>query len=432
MFQAKHVSDAGRHSTMGAGPLVTDQSIEEHSVQLPTGTLDIKVFNTSMPLAEICGFAARQNPKRGFLFVSKVLGKHIPVRPSKVREVHTRLAAQIPADLPGPVVVIGMAETAICLGNGVFDEYVRLSGRKDVMFTQSTRYRLDKPVAIEFLEEHSHAADHIIYEPEDPALKEMFFNARSLVLIDDEASTGKTFVNLVKNMTSIMPRVERVVTGVITDWRGPKRTAETLAAISVPASTIAILHGEYQFTASPDLKLIEMPKVTGSNQARDEILPGNFGRLGLPAGYYEDNADAQRCIEAMVAHSANPLSRFCGLGQHGEKLLVLGTGEFAYPPFLLAEALELAGFNVFYQSSTRSPIMTGLAIACRIEHTDNYGDGIVNFLYNARREDYDRVIVCHETPRGSVDQALVDALGAETLEFSYEKIEDDSADLSAG
>jgi hypothetical protein len=70
-----------------------------------------------------------------------------------------------------------------------------------------------------------------------------------------------------------------------------------------------------------------------------------------------------------------------------------------------------------------------LAIGCRIEHTDNYGDGIVNFLYNARRSDYNRVILCHETPAGSVDQTLVDALGAETLEFRYEKRK---ADLLAG
>lgn len=387
-------------------------AIESHRVELPTGTLDIQVFKTEMPLDDICGFAARQNPKRGFLFVSKVLGKHIPVRPSTVREVHARLAAQIPADLPGPVVVIGMAETAICLGNGVFDEYVRQSGRKDVMFTQSTRYRLDKKVAIEFKEEHSHAADHIIYEPEDDALRQMFYGARSLVLIDDEASTGKTFVNLVTNMHRIMPQVERVVTGVITDWRGPKRTKDTLDAMPVPAATIAILHGEYQFTPSPTLKLVEMPKVTGTDAARDELIRSNLGRLGLAADFYSNNEAAQRCIDNAVAAVACPALPVCGLGQHGEKFLVLGTGEFAYPPFLLAEALELAGFNVFYQSTTRSPIMTGLAIGCRIDHTDNYGDGIPNFLYNARREDYDRVLICHETPEGSVDDALVRALGA--------------------
>lgn len=430
MFLAHRVLDPGRHTHLGAGSLLNLNEVQEtHSVELPTGRLDIKVFNTEMPLADICGFAARQNPKRGFLFVSKVLGKHIPVRPSKVREVHTRLAAQIPADLPGPVVVIGMAETAICFGNGVFDEYVRLTGRKDVMFTQSTRYRLDKPVAIEFLEEHSHAADHIIYEPEDEALKAMFYGARSLVLMDDEASTGKTFVNLVKNMSTIMPKVEQVVTGVITDWRGPKRTQETLDAMPIPASTVAILHGEYQFTPSPSLKLVEMPKVSGSGKVLDAELPSNFARLGLAADSSSE-ADARKLARELMFSLAHP-GITCHWGQHGQKMLVLGTGEFAYPPFLLAEALEDAGFDVYYQSTTRSPIMVNpeLAIGCRIEHTDNYGDGIVNFLYNARRSDYNRVILCHETPAGSVDQTLVDALGAETLEFRYEKRK---ADLLAG
>ena len=423
MFQAHHVLDAGRHNFMGAGKFVIDGSaIEARTVELPTGMLDIKVFQTSMPLSEICGFAARQNPKRGFLFVSKVLGKHIPVLPSKVREVHTRLASQIDPNLPGPVVFIGMAETAICMGNGVFDEYVRLTGRQDVMFIQSTRYPLVKRRAIEFLEEHSHAADHIIYEPEDAALKATFYGARSLVLIDDEASTGKTFVNLVKNMATIMHHVERVVTGVITDWRGPKRSQEMQAQMPLPSTMVAILSGEYQFTPAPTLKLVEMPKVTGTDSFRDGTLRSNFGRLGLPANLYNVDGAAQRCIENLVESVGMPSLPYCAHGQHGEKMLILGTGEFAYPPFLLAERLEAAGFHVLYQSTTRSPIMTGLAIGCRIEHTDNYGDGIVNFLYNARRQDYDRVLLCHETPVGSVDPRLVEALGAETLEFSYEKI----------
>lgn len=413
MSIAQHHLETGRSGT----PL--QAATASHVVELPTGTLSIQVFHSEMPLDEICGFAARQNPKRGFLFVSKVLGKHIPVRPSVVREVHTRLASQIPADLPGPVVVIGMAETAICLGNGVFDEYVRLSGRDDVMFTQSTRYRLNKPAAIEFLEEHSHAADHIIYEPEDEALKAMFYGCRSLVLIDDEASTGKTFVNLVKNMTSVMPHVERVVTGVITDWRGPARTEQTLAAMPVPAHTIAILHGEYQFVASPTLKLVNMPKVTGTDELKDGLITSNFGRLGLAADKEGSDNLIDGLVQNLLGEVARPLP-FCAIRRRGANILVLGTGEFAYPPFLLAEKLEAAGFNVRYQSTTRSPIMPGLAIECGITHVDNYGDGIVNFIYNARREHYDRVLLCHETPRASVDDALVSALGAETVEFVYE------------
>jgi len=55
------------------------------------------------------------------LFVSKVLGKHWPVRPTVMREIHARLATQI-ANLPGPLLVIGMAETATALGRGVAEE----------------------------------------------------------------------------------------------------------------------------------------------------------------------------------------------------------------------------------------------------------------------------------------------------------------------
>ena len=391
---------------------------ESARIELPTGTLDIQVCGTQMPLADICGFAARQNPRRGFLFVSKVLGKHIPVRPSKVREVHTLLARQIPLDLPGPVVVIGMAETAICLGHGVFDEYVRQSGRQDVMFTQSTRYRVSNNIAVEFREEHSHAEAHFIYEPEDALLKLMFRGARSLVVIDDEASTGRTFVNLATQMIAAMPFLERVVTGVITDWRGTERTLQTLAAMPVPASSIAILRGQYQFTPSSSLKFVEMPKVVGNDEEKDALLPQNFGRLGVGAviGSQAKSGDfsfpfADEILDRLVSRLTS--------GNRAGKLLILGTGEFAYPPFLMAEALERAGVDVFFQSTTRSPIMIGHAIGCRVEHSDNYEDGIANYIYNARREDYDRIIVCHETPVGSVDTTLTNALGAETLHFGF-------------
>lgn len=383
-------------------------------VDLPTGQLTIIVYNSDKPLEQICRFAARQNPNRGFIFVSPVLGKHIPVKPSVAREVQTLLAGRIPEDLPGPVVVVGMAETAICLGNGVFDEYVRLTGRRDVMFTRSTRYRVDKPFAVEFIEEHSHAADHIIYEPHDEELKAMFYGCRSLVLIDDETSTGKTFVNLAKNMITVMPHVERIVTGVITDWRGPARTAATLSAMPVPAETVAILQGEYQFAPAPELKLVAMPKVTGTGELKDHLLVHNFGRLGLGAAQTCGDSQIEELVQNLLSALDRPLA---SIGT--EKILVLGTGEFAYPPFLLAEKLEAAGFDVRYQSTTRSPIMHGLAIECGITHTDNYGDGIVNFLYNARPDDYGCVLLCHETPRSYLDDTLVSALGAETVEFFY-------------
>ncbi len=96
-------------------------------------------------------------------------------------------------------------------------------------------------------------------------------------------------------------------------------------------------------------------------------------------------------------------------------MLVLGTGEFAYLPFQLAEHLQDMGLDVRYQSTTRSPIMPGLAIQERLVFQDNYQDGILNYVYNVRRDDYDHIIIVHETPVETLDKVLTEPLGAITL-----------------
>jgi hypothetical protein len=390
-----------------------DSRAEKRTIELPTGVLDLEVKESEIPLDDLLGFAARHNPKRGFLYVSKVLGKHVAQLPSVIRAVHTKLASRIPLNLPGPVLFVAMAETAICLGHGVFDEYVRISGRDDLLFVHSTRYRLSRAPAVEFLEEHCHAPDHFIYEPDRADLKRTFFGARTLVLVDDEASTGKTMVNLVGKMKTILPFLEQVVTAVITDWRGAEKTEKTHAALPVPAYDISILKGRYNFSPAKDLSSLKMPDVTGDGQCKDEILPFNYGRLCLSSRCDSVYCQVQRLSQTLLER----LNFSTGVEESTGKILVTGTGEFAYPPFLLAEMLESLGVNVRYQSTTRSPIMIGLSIANGIEHRDNYGDGIANFLYNAHPENYDAVLVCHETPTDTLDASLISALSALSVDF---------------
>jgi len=47
--------------------------------ELPTGALCLELEEGASALASLLDFAARANPKRAFLFLSKVLGKHYPV-----------------------------------------------------------------------------------------------------------------------------------------------------------------------------------------------------------------------------------------------------------------------------------------------------------------------------------------------------------------
>ncbi|MCZ5658639.1 hypothetical protein O5623_07250 [Escherichia coli] len=42
--------------------------------------------------------------------------------------------------------------------------------------------------------------------------------------------------------------------------------------------------------------------------------------------------------------------------------------------------------------------------------TDNYGLGIPNFVYNVAHQQFDRILVCTETPAESIDTQLLKAL----------------------
>ena len=100
----------------------------------------------------------------------------------------------------------------------------------------------------------------------------------------------------------------------------------------------------------------------------------------------------------------------------GRPLLVLGSGEFLYPPFRVAEQLEGQGADVWVQATSRSPIRLGGAIRSAVTLVDDYGSGVPHHLYNAAGWEGDAVI-CHETPPGSVDPVFAAALGARTLWF---------------
>ena len=62
--------------------------------------------------------------------------------------------------------------------------------------------------------------------------------------MDDEASTGKTFLNLHRALVAAgLSNVERVVTCVLTDWTA----GAARHAIGEPVTAVSLLTGSYQF-----------------------------------------------------------------------------------------------------------------------------------------------------------------------------------------
>ena len=358
---------------------------------LKRGRLEVEVNASTFDPQALFDFAERRNPKRAFLFVSRVLGRHIPARPSLMAESFNALAAKIPADLPGPVLVIGMAETAVGLGAGVHRALSQT--RNDSVYLCSSRHPTGSELFARFEEEHSHASSHLLHLPQDAQTREMMLNARSLVLVDDEASTGNTFINLSRALAEAgLDSIERIVTATLTDWsQDAVRKAMGDHVISV-----SLLDGRYTFAEDPTAELPDMPEV-GSVAQGDWALDSSrdWGRMGVRQHLDTLAPDLQ----------VTP----------GERVLVIGTSEFVWRPFLLAERLERAGADVRFSSTSRSPIALGHAIDHALSFSDNYGLGIPNFLYNVAPGQFDRVLICSETPAAAVDPALISALNAQVI-----------------
>ncbi len=358
---------------------------------LKRGRLEVEVNASTFDPQALFSFAERRNPKRAFLFVSRVLGRHIPARPSLMAESFNALAAKIPADLPGPVLVIGMAETAVGLGAGVHRALSQT--RQDSVYLCSSRHPTGSALFARFEEEHSHASSHLLHLPQDALTREMMLNARSLVLVDDEASTGNTFINLTKALAEAgLNSIERIVTATLTDWSQDA----VRHAMGEHVTSISLLDGCYTFTEDPAAELPEMPEVGSVAQGNWPLAPSrDWGRMGV-----REHAD-----------SLAPGLQI----EPGERVLVIGTSEFVWPPFLLAERLERAGADVHFSSTSRSPIALGHAIDHALSFSDNYGLGIPNFLYNVAPGQFDRVLICSETPAAAVDPALLNALNAQVI-----------------
>jgi hypothetical protein len=359
---------------------------------LPSGHLDLD-FHSDWPLEDFLALGIRQNPRRGFLFVSKVLGKHLAVRPSIMAKTHADLAAMLPNHLARPLVCIGMAETATALGQGVFEAYAIQAEADQLLFLTTTRYPLAGIEKISFEEVHSHAPTHFLHLPPETVRLSLFSEAKTLLLVDDEISTGQTLRALALACQALMPRLEQVIILTLADFLGDSRQSR-LANMPVPSRILALASGGFAFSQQSEWTAV-LPKANGSGQHH---APPSSARIGALA-----EEDYQRVEQK--------------LGDFWDKkqpLLILGSGEFQFLPFALAYTLEQRGFDVLYAASTRSPILNFGPIHQRIEFNDNYGEETPNYLYNLLDHYQRRIVMCFETPM-LTPEMVPDGYGIEAM-----------------
>lgn len=357
------------------------------TVKFRAGQLHLSIPSSPLfPPPDVFDLAERENPNRAFMFIHRQLGHYLPAPPDLTRNLFQMLAERIPADIDEPVLFVGFAENAVALACGVYQE---ARGRfPDSVLLLSTRHPIDGKVLCEFQENHSHATDHLIYQPADPEMLDIVQRAKTLVLIDDESTTGNTVFNTIRALEKQRNPFQRVVSVNITDW-----SENALAArLDCPCSCISLLSGQLNWIPDPDAPEITMPDVNISTPGRIPLSARqDWGRLG-----------AQELRSDIGGHIQT---------QTGERILVIGTSEFVWPPFLLAERLQQEGADVLFCTTTRSPLLSGHAITSVFTFADNYGQGIPHFLYNTQGQHYNRIFLCAETPVTSLAAPLLRHLG---------------------
>ncbi|MFE6785221.1 phosphoribosyltransferase [Streptomyces sp. NPDC057680] len=397
-------------------------------------------------LPDLLGLALRRNPKRAHLLVSSVLGKHVPQRPSVVYgsglDLGRRVRALLGDEEAARSVVLGYAETATALGHAVAD------GLGLAPYLHSTR----RPVAGVaraggFEESHSHATSHLLL-PEDPKL---LAGDGPLVLVDDEFSTGNTVLNTVRALHERYPR-DRYVVVALVDMRSAADLGrlDAFAAeigarvdlISGAAGTVRLPDGvlekgqalvaEHERAYDPGAVSAPGPTAArgGQEHARvaldwpedlpdggrhgftpdqrhrlETALPAMAARItealgGGAAGTERGATAGAQPGSSAGAPSDSGVEAQPGSSAGGPRVLVLGFEELMYAPLRLGTALEEAGHDVRYSTTTRSPVLAvddpGYAIRTRLvfpAHDDPADGPGERYAYNVAGAGFDAVVL---------------------------------------
>ncbi|WGP09873.1 phosphoribosyltransferase [Streptomyces sp. SH5] len=399
-------------------------------------------------LRELLGLALRRNPKRAHLLVSNVLGKHVPQKPSVVYGagygLGERVRELLGAEEARRAVVLGYAETATGLGHAVAD------GLRDAPYLHSTR----RPVAGVrqaggFEEAHSHATSHLLL-PEDPGLLAPGAGASTLVLVDDEFSTGNTVLNTIRALHETHPR-DRYVIVALVDMRSPAdRDRLTVFAAEIGArvdlvtrstGTVTLPDGVLErgqaLVAAQEAEAAEEAEAAQEAEAEagsaSAPAPAPVTRVdlawpaGVPDGGRHGFTPAHRAaLEAALPDMAERIADALADGARQGRVLVLGFEELMYAPLRLGTALEKAlgaGTDIRYSTTTRSPVLAvddpGYAIRTRLVFPahDTPADGPGDrYAYNVAGAGFDAVVAVvdstADTPELHAPEGLLARLAA--------------------
>ncbi|KAB2952742.1 hypothetical protein F9B85_08070 [Heliorestis acidaminivorans] len=412
--------------------------------------LHIRLTVTSNPyelsLESLFSLAARKNRHRSFLFVSKLLGKHIAIEP-EVAFVAGKLLAQrfmeerarkqtmtenkATFSLPSPHIFIGFAETATALGHAVFSCF-----DQNAFYWHTTREKINElPDLFGFEEEHCHAPEHRLYG----TARSFFDKDHPIVLIDDELTTGKSALNFIQAIEQKYRRKEYYILSIL-DWRSEEDRATLQAMeqrLGVSITVLSLLSGTIESWGAvteraigaympqeevadpksplPQVGIYALKELQGMSLKNGTSV--DVVTYGLEKGIAYTSIDSTGWVnkapylpytgrfgitpkeQAQLEALAYKVGKQLQQRRRGEKALCLGTGEFMYLPSKIASYM---GEKVLVQATTRSPVYPVDKEDYGIRHGLAFPSPddplIPNYVYNIGTGMYDEIFLFLERP----------------------------------
>lgn len=348
------------------------------------------------------------NPLRGHILVNTRQCKHYPGDPESsvalMEELGRKLAQDGRADKI--TVVIAFAETATAIGAVVSGFF------HDCFFVTTTREKLpDWATVIGFEEQHSHAPQHYLCIRDE----DVFRRAAQIIIVDDEFTTGRTAVNLIRALDGCLAPMCRVYAAALA---ASAESCENFREAGITPVILTSADG-IECTAAgspaPDPRITprEPNKISNVNSVYDP-------RLGVHADSYL--AECECLCESIC-------SRLVGNIPANGTVEIIGTEEFCYPALLLGK--KLAGkCRVVVHGSTRSPMIPcggerdGFAelsrgdypIVSRAAFSSVYDPERRVYLYNSRPCDLTVILTDAYSPDNEALNELCGAAGGEEIQ----------------
>lgn len=343
--------------------------------------VDVTENHLGKPVEDVVKMAKRHNnPKRDFLFVNNLLGKHISVSGKEALMMHRMLGDEVykTFSLKGwndkKILLVGFAETATALAQNLMFYSLRFKEKfplNIVGYTQTTRENIvsDKFKNIAFEEEHSHATTQKLYFDQNLDYDVVLF-------VEDEITTGNTILNFIEQFEKQQPGKQYAVASIL-NWQNDADESK-FAEKGVEAAFL--VRGKIKEN-TPQIPIAEETARGTTINLYNEKAQYN---IQLPLTNNPRLPMSIVDFERYVSHSDDEdkqFSKIIGLKFANKKTLVIGTEENMFLPIYFATIIDADT-----KATTRSPIEPsaeeGYPIFSRVILNSAYEGGRVTYLYN--------------------------------------------------